>query len=281
MPNPAGRSTLRILVSVAPMDVSSLAGVRYGPHPFHVSFGNVADFVEVTDDDPARWQEAAPPGFVAAALFVVAPDLLGQLHDHSVIHGEQTFTWHSPIEISDELSVSGSVGRVRERGGIHFVAFDLEVADIEGLVAEGTSRFLISADSASTAETDERAEPSPTDRGSVADGHMAASRADLVRYAAATRDWNPVHWDHAAGMAAGFGGVVVHGLLQASWAFTTASRFRDSSRPLSSARVRFRNPLPPATPVRVDVDEGASTASVSVTDGETEYTSALIELAPE
>ena len=65
----------------------------------------VADFVEVTGDDPSRWSKVAPPGFAAAALFSVAPALLDELYDHSIVHGEQVFTWSGPIAIGDLLSV--------------------------------------------------------------------------------------------------------------------------------------------------------------------------------
>ena len=58
-----------------------------------------------------------------------------------------------------------------------------------------------------------------------------------------------------------------------------ASRLRPGERPLRSARIRFRNPLLPATPVSVQVEETADEAVVAVVDGEVEYVSARIELA--
>ena len=261
------------------MDLAALAGTSYGPHPFHVSFGNVADFVDATDGDPSRWGNAAPPGFIAAALFVVAPDLLGQLSDRSVIHGEQSFAWHRPIEIGSELSVTGDVSRVRERGGVHFVGFDLGVSDARGSIAAGSSLFLISGESNPGVAAEERSEPLPGDRGNPVDGQIAASRGDLIRYAAATRDWNPLHWDHASAVDAGLAGVVTHGLLQASWAFMAAADLVDGDRPLETAKVRFRNPLLPAVPVSVSLEQTGTSVSASVADDELEYISASIELA--
>ncbi len=107
---------------------------------------------------------------------------------------------------------------------------------------------------------------------------MSVSRADLVRYAAATRDWNPIHWDHDAAVAAGLPGVVAHGLLQAAWALAAASRLRPGDAPLRSAKVRFRNPLLPATPVSVEVEESGDALVVAVSDADAEYVSARIEL---
>jgi acyl dehydratase len=263
------------------MDPSALVDHTFGPHPFRVCVENVADFVAVTGDDVERWAKAAPPGFAAAALFVVAPDLLGQFTDRSVIHGEQTFTWHQPLSVGTDVEVSGTVSRVRERGGVKFVNFDLEVNGPAGSLAEGSAMFLVSGDSTAVSGVDEIPEPSPLDDGNPGPGQVGASRADLIRYAAATRDWNPIHWDHDAAVAAGVSGVVVHGLLQASWALAAASRLRSGDRPLKTARVRFRNPLPPATPATLVVDDADGGVTVTIADAATEYINARIELSDE
>ena len=263
------------------MDPSSLVDHVYGPRPFRVCLENVADFVSVTGDDASRWADAAPPGFVAAALFVVAPDLLSQFTDRSVIHGEQTFTWHRPLAMESDLQVEGTVSRVRERGGVSFVTFDLALTDADGPVADGSAMFLVSGESNVVTGVEEASEPAPLDDGSPAVGQVGASRADLVRYAAATRDWNPIHWDHDAAVGAGVSGVIVHGLLQASWAFVAASRLRGGDCPLRSARVRFRNPLPPASSADLVIEDGGGKVSVTIARGDTEFVSAAIGLCDE
>jgi acyl dehydratase len=257
---------------------SDLVDRPFGPHPFRICHQNVADFVAATRDDPERWVGAAPPGFLAAALFVVAPDLLGQFPDRSVIHGEQTFAWHRPLTVEADVRVTGTVSRARERGGVSFVDFDLAVDDEQGSLATGSSMFLLSGESNAVTGVEEAPEPGPLDDGRPGPDEVSASRADLVRYAAATRDWNPIHWDHEAAVEAGVSGVIVHGLLQASWALAAASRLRDGDSPLESARVRFRNPLLPAHPVRVSVVEGEDAATVTVSDAATEYVSAKVAL---
>jgi acyl dehydratase len=214
---------------------------------------------------------------MAAALVAGASDLLRQLADRSVIHGEQTFLWHQPLLVESQLQVTGKVTRVRERGGVDFVTFDVVVHGEGGPAAEASSLFLVSAiDSGVAAE--ERPEPAPEDDGSPVPGQVGVSRGGLLRYAAATRDWNPIHWDHEAAVTAGLPGVVAHGLLQAAWAFVAASRLRTGIAPLRSARVRFRNPLLPATPVSVQVEEDGDEAVVAVADTEVEYVSARVEL---
>ena len=64
-----------------------------------------------------------------------------------MIHGEQTFKWLRSLAIGSELTVTGTVIRARERGGVHFTTFEIEVRDDQGTVATGSSLFLISGDS--------------------------------------------------------------------------------------------------------------------------------------
>lgn len=254
------------------MNLVDLEGATYGPVPWRVAVDAVSDFVEVTGDDPDRWSEQAPPGFAAAALFAVAPDLLSLLYEHSVIHGEQTFDWSEPLPIGELLDVSGRVTRVRERGGVHFITFEMQAGD----VLTGKSLFLASGESIPGGQTTfERPEPPHGYRGEIGPGQVSASRADLIRYASATRDWNPVHWDHDAGVAAGFPGVVVHGLFQAAWALRAFAETAD--RYPASARFRFKSPLLPARPVSV----GVHGSEVVLSDVDTQYLAANITVSDE
>ncbi|HDK45617.1 MAG TPA: dehydratase [Actinobacteria bacterium] len=79
----------------------------------------------------------------------------------------------------------------------------------------------------------------------------SASRADLVRYAGASHDWNPIHWDHASAVAVGLEGVIVHGLLAAAWVTQAVARYVPGERPIVDARFRFRSPLRPGVETRV------------------------------
>jgi len=259
------------------MNPKDLEGKTYGPRPWRVANDPVADFIALTGDDPDRWSSSAPPGFAASALFAVAPDLLAELFDRSVIHGEQTFEWRQPLSVGGLFDVTGTVTKVRERGGVHFVTFEMEARDNPDVVVSGKSLFLVAGEAVPGGEPGlERPEPHHSYDGDPAPDQVAASRADLVRYAAATRDLNPVHWDHEAGVAAGFPGVVVHGLLQAGWALRLASATSDSPRPFTSARFRFRNPLLPARPIGHEVIRGDGTVEVTLADEDTEYLSASV-----
>ncbi|HEX2152405.1 MAG TPA: MaoC family dehydratase [Acidimicrobiia bacterium] len=239
--------------------IAELEGKIFPDRPYRVCTEVVGDFIEVTGDDPDRWQQAAPPGFAAALLFVVAPELLSDPSiSGGVVHGDQTFNWLSPLRIESDLAVTGVVEKVRTRGETALVGFSLIARDPEGPVVEGRSTFLT---------TMSRPGPSPEQAPVAALQRAAtttvdvtlpsprsASRADLIRYAAATRDWNPIHWDHASAVDAGLGGVVVHGLLQSSWLTQTAALAVPGDRPLESARFRYTAPLRPGAAARIEGD---------------------------
>ena len=213
--------------------IEALTGKKYGPFPLRVCREKVSEFVAATGDDPERWTDHAPPGWAASALFAVAPSLLSDpaLSDRSVIHGEQRFRWSGPIAVEEEIMVSGTVSRMRERDGVWFASFELEAGPVSG-----TSTFLIAGTRPPGGDVAEQPPKGPEEK---KPGEFAASRSDLIRYAAATRDLNPIHWDHQSALEAGLGGIVVHGLLQAAWILRSVPR----EQTLAGARFRFRAPL--------------------------------------
>lgn len=262
------------------MSIESVSGRVYGPFSFATARSGVAAYVSATGDDPARWTGAAPRSLAGSMLFAVAPNFLGDATvapvARSVIHGEQTFTWHREIPLDEELSVTGIVTRVRERDGVFFVGFDLNVTSGERTVVSGSSLFLMSGTGSPAGSSDVQPEPAP-DEGSLLAPSTAvgaavdeipglvrsASRSDLVRYAGASRDFNPIHWDHEAAVAAGLPGVVVHGLLQSSW--LTQAVERCGLSPVT-AKFRYRAPLRPAVAVTAGGSrsgDGCRTALVS------------------
>lgn len=246
------------------MKLEELTDRTYGPVNVQLQAGQVAAYVAATGDDPTRWTTEAPPSFASALLFAVAPlfltDPIVRENVATVLHGEQTFTWHRPLEVGQRAAVSGRVERVRSRSGASFITFRLSVLE-EGDVplVDGVSLFVASQEAAEPGN--DAGEPNVEERGvndtpallappvggeELAPFRKSASRSDLVRYAGSSHDWNPIHWDHGSAVAAGLEGVIVHGLLSAAWITQATSRYSASPRPLSQARFRFRSPLRPA-----------------------------------
>lgn len=249
--------------------LDDLIGTVYGPFSFRTTADRVDALVEATGDDQNRWDRFAPPSLAGALLFVVTPHLLadpgvGDIAG-SVIHGDQSFVWHRPIPLETDLVITGTITKARERGGVIFLGFDLGVS-ADGSILEGSSTFLMSGGAPPAGGSQEQVEPGalagseltpvmlaapPAVGEEIAPVARSVSRADLVRYAAASGDFNPIHWDHAAAVRAGLPGVVVHGLLQSAWLTQVASSLVPGTRPLAEAKFRYRAPLRPAVDTRV------------------------------
>jgi acyl dehydratase len=253
-------------------DLTAAEGRTYGPFRFDLTADRVAAYVAATGDDPDRWTDHAPPGFAAAALFHPAPAFFADPdvapHTKSVIHADQTFVWHAPWELGSHEIVA-TVDRVRDRRGVAFVTFTMTV-DREGeRVLDSTSTFLMSGDAPPASGGEARPEPAQDERGSNEGTLRSASRADLVRYAAATTDFNPIHWDHDTAVAAGLRGVVVHGLLLEAWMLQAAYAGSEGVHPLAEAKVRFKQPVLAGAQADVAAEADGDTVDLTLSvDGE-------------
>ena len=109
------------------MTPGDLEGTIIGPVAHRVDCERIDAFVEATGDRPERWTDAAPPGYAAALLFSVAGVLLNDQRIRpylaTLIHVDQQFTFHGPIEQGVAIAMTGTVERVRERAGAFFVTF--------------------------------------------------------------------------------------------------------------------------------------------------------------
>ncbi len=238
---------------------TELEGEVLGPVTVALTPDRIAFYADTTGEDPDRWIDQAPPGFASVLLFAVA-DLF--LHHPNVVpftatllHLDQSFSYPRPMRSGTAITMEGTITRVRERAGSFFVTFDAIGTDDDGVVLESSSTFVLS-DRTAPAPSETIVEPGVRARGVDAGARRSASRHDLVRYAAATRDFNPLHWDHETAVEAGLPGTVVHGLLMYAWLVQAAAD--TAGGPVASAKVRFRSALHPAE--QADV--------VAVVDGE-------------
>lgn len=111
------------------------AGRTYPPtEPYQVSQAKISEFARaIGDDNPAyRGPEAmAPPTFA----FVVASTAWQAMFDdaelglalHRIVHGDQTFTYHRPLRVGDEVVGILTLDRVRVRGPVDMITTSVEV----------------------------------------------------------------------------------------------------------------------------------------------------------
>jgi acyl dehydratase len=258
-----------------------LEGQTIGPVVVAVTADRVSTYVDTTGDDADRWIQEAPPGFGSVLLFAVADEFLYDPRivpfTRTLLHLDQTFVYHKPIAVGATLTVAGEVTRVRQRADSYFVTFTANATDGNGPVVGSVSTFVLSDQQAPPAAS-VSPEPHVMKRG-VASGELrSASRHDLVRYAASTRDFNPLHWDHEFAVEAGLPGTVVHGLLMYAWLMQEASGVVGGGS-ISEAKIRFRSALLPSQQAKVDVRPEGETVRLSLSVGDEQLVSGRATIA--
>src|SRR3954471_24139265 len=78
------------------------------------------------------------------------------------------------------------------------------------------------------------------------------TRADLVRYAGASGDFNPIHWSARVATSVGLPDVIAHGMLTMAYAGRVLTAWTGDPGSVVEYSVRFTNPV-----VVPDDDDGA------------------------
>lgn len=72
------------------------------------------------------------------------------------------------------------------------------------------------------------------------------SRASLVRYAGASGDFNPIHWNERFAQSVGLSGVIAHGMLTMGTAVQLVSDWVGDPGAIVDYQTRFTKPIPMA-----------------------------------
>ena len=80
---------------------------------------------------------------------------------------------------------------------------------------------------------------------------FAVTRADLVRYAGASGDFNPIHWSERFAVGVGLPGVIAHGMFTMALAARAVTAWGGRADAVVDFGVRFTRPVPVP-----DTDEG-------------------------
>lgn len=107
----------------------------------------------------------------------------------------------------------------------------------------------------------------------VATRSIEVTRADLVRYAGASGDRNPIHWNERFATEVGLPGVIAHGMFTMGAAVDAVTDWLGDPGAVLDYGVRFTRPVPVPDPGHATL---AVTATVAVVD--TEAGTARIDL---
>lgn len=87
---------------------------------------------------------------------------------------------------------------------------------------------------------------------------FAVTRSDLVRYAGASGDFNPIHWSQSTAQAVGLPDVIAHGMYTLALAGRAVSQWCGDTGKVRDLSARFTKPV-------VVPDGGVATVTVAVT----------------
>ena len=90
------------------------------------------------------------------------------------------------------------------------------------------------------------------------------TRADLVRYAGASGDFNPIHWSERTARGVGLPGVIAHGMYTMALAGRALDAWAGAPGTVIEFGVRFAKPVPvPDDDDGVEVTVGGSVRTVA------------------
>ena len=235
----------------APAFKPDAIGTPGEPVEFEVERERIAAYAAATNDTIAAHAsgELAPPVFSIvpsfqamgmASMSVIPPELLG-----AILHGEQDFHYHRPIEPGMKLStVSTPIGmRQRSSGVTVVVRSDTRAGD--ELVTEAYSTMFVRG--AQGVEDAGEEAPGHAFDDSLRESEPAATvtqtfDADQTfRYAEASGDPMQIHLDEEFAKSVGLPGIIIHGLC--TMAFTSVAAIEsfcaDDPTRLKRLAVRF------------------------------------------
>jgi acyl dehydratase len=214
----------------------------------------------------------APPTFLVAAI----PGQLGLPIDDPafgmdfslIVHGDQRFTLNRPVVAGDELTAVTTITGLRTvatnevlTAGYEFRSSDGELVATGqcGLVSRGTADpnagpVRVGAPAGAEPAADGTAaapagRSAPVRYDEVEVGDEVSSRdfrirrADLVRYAGASGDVNPIHWNEKIAAEVGLPGVIAHGMLTMATAGRVVTDWAGDPGAIREYGVKFSSPV--------------------------------------
>jgi len=101
----------------------------------------------------------------------------------------------------------------------------------------------------------------------VATGSLTVDRGRLVRYAGASGDFNPIHWNERVAREVGLPGVIAHGMWTMGAAVTVVADWAGDPGAVVDYGVRFTRPVPVPDPGAAVVDVTATVGAVDADAG--------------
>ncbi len=258
-------------------------GKIYPEQRYEIGAAKIREFCKAIKADCEKFAKIAPPTFpvVYSAEFLAAilydPEL--KLNLRKLVHGEQEFTYHKPVQADDTITSSGRIEKIFSKGAHDFVVSKVESINQRGeLVCDSVWTFIVRGGNGSDFSAKEKlmmkiASLMPSEETKRLNQARKIFGANLCpisdskpvyrtnpdgtsqlevfidkympqKYAGASGDFNAIHLDDALGKSVGLGGYILHGMATMAMGANLAMQGKaaDSVR---KYRVRFSAPVKP------------------------------------
>ena len=236
----------------APQFKAHAIGVSGDPVTFEVTKERVAAYAAATNDtiEAHASGEIAPPVFAIVPAFQAAGMASMQVIPHellgAILHGEQDFRYHRPIEPGMTLSTTATPVGMRQRSSGVTVVTRAETTEAGGdlVVEQYMTTFVRGAQGAEDIGEDapgHRFDEALREREPDARVEQTFDADQTFRYAEASGDPMQIHLDEEFAKAVGMPGIIIHGLC--TMAFTSRAAIEhacpDDPTRLKRLAVRF------------------------------------------
>ncbi|MBA0127329.1 MaoC family dehydratase N-terminal domain-containing protein [Haloechinothrix sp. YIM 98757] len=243
---------------------------------FEVTRERLVEYAEATNDpiEAHRAGDIAAPVFAIVPVFqslmepaleVVPPSLMGR-----IVHGEQDFRFHRPIEPGDVLTSRATMLGYEGLPKGSRAAVYLESRDARGsLVNEQYVTFFVRGfdcgETVGELAPDHKFDEELRQRDPVAAVSAHVDEDQTFRYGPAAGDPMPIHLDEDVAKDAGLPGIIAHGLCTmafTSWAVLSELAGSDVRR-LRRLAVRFSKPVLPGQDIHTRIWRAGSSGGVT------------------
>ena len=182
--------------------------------PIDASQDSVDDYLFSVGDSLPIYKETglAPPLFLAASALGA---LLRELAlSPGTIHSLQEVETLTPVAIGSEVKISALVEKPRRRAGLEFITVVCSVESDGAVAIKSKSTVLVpSGDAPEAAPRAEKEQETEALESGLATISNEINQDQLIAYAKASGDDNPLHLDLKFAAGTQFGGIIAHGML--------------------------------------------------------------------
>ncbi len=122
-------------------------GRRYESAPFEVTEASIREFMQAIGDLAQDGELVAPPTYAmvygSGPIWQLWSDQEVALDVAHLVHAEQSFRFHRPVQPGDRITAEGRITAINERAAMEFVTFELAASDPAGRPVSGATALFI------------------------------------------------------------------------------------------------------------------------------------------